>query len=367
MKYIFSRRLIVATLVAILASGCSETEEPIKPTPRGVLHEQVELFTSSMSSIFSGVTQAHVDAKMSFKVPGTVLERPVNIGMSVPAGTLLARLDDRDYASSVQQAQAQLRASQAQQRQAEANYERLISLYENRNTSLSELETARAAADSTKASVTAASETLRQAQLQLSYTRLVAPEQCEVAETYVRADENVDAGTPVVRLTCGSCPEVRINLPQTQISLVESGQAVEVTVTGVDARSFPATVSEIGVASTSGATFPVTALFSGRCPELRSGIAADVRFDFDTGEAPQITVPSVAVGEDAEGRFVFVLEPQSDGLYTAQRRPVEIGELNEAARFVVTNGLTTGEVIATAGVRRIQDGQIVRLADALRS
>ncbi len=363
---------VTSTLLTCLIAGsgltaCGDASEPAPPQPRGVLFERVASTASVISSVFSGVTQAHVDARMSFKVPGTVLERPINVGDAVQSGALLAQLDRRDYTSAVQAAEAEHRAAQAQARQADANYERLISLYENRNTSLSELEAARAAAESADASVLAAGENLRQAQLQLSYTRLAAPEQCEIAETFVKVGENVDAGTPIARLTCGNCPEVRVNIPQTRIGLIESGMTIDVAVAGRADERYPARVSEVGVASGSGATFPVTAIFSGDCPDLRSGIAADVHFAFDTGAPPEVTVPSVAVGEDDTGRYVFVLEPQADDLYIARRRGVEVGNLTQAARFVVSDGLNEGELIATAGVRRIQDGQTVRLANGLRS
>ncbi len=362
-----SWKLLVCGIVVPWIVGCGEAQKPASPAPRGVLHERVEASSSVSTSVFSGVTQAQVDARLSFKVPGTVLERPVDVGDQIEAGTLLARLDDRDYRSAVQSAEAEFRASEARRRQAEANYERLISLYENRNTSLAALEAARAESEGSVAQVSAASEALRQAKLQLSYTRLEASEQCEVAETLVRVNENVDAGTPVVRLTCGQCPKVRVDIPQTRIGRIQRGQRVSVTVSNTTEQVYPATVSEVGVASASGATFPVSARFSGDCPDLRSGIAADVRFEFSTGTGSRVTVPSVAVGEDANGRFVFILIDQGKGVYTAQRRAVTVGELNEAARFVITEGLEAGEIIATAGVRRIQDGQSVRLADALRS
>lgn len=359
-------RLITVLLVLTLGQGCSE-EAQLPETPvRSVLYERATLSSSAVESVYSGVTQAHLDAQMSFKVAGTVLSRPVDVGDRVAAGDLLARLDERDYTSAVEAAKAELASGRARARQADANYERLISLYETRNAAQAELEVARASNEAAKANVTAAAERLRQAELQLSYTRLQAPQACEVAETYVRADENVNAGTPVVRLTCGDCPEVRVSVPQTRIRSVESGMRLKVDVSGFAGGPYEAIVSEVGVATGSGATFPVTAIFSGNCPDLRSGIAADVHFEFPTGNGEQLTVPSVAVGEDDAGRFIYVLEPtSSDDTFVATRRDVEVGAFTEAARFVVSTGLGEGELVATAGVRRIQHGQRVRLASGL--
>lgn len=353
--------LSIICCVAIV-QGCAESEQASSPKPRGVLFETVNSGSEVKQRIYSGITQAHLDAKLSFKVPGNVVERLVSVGDKVEAGQLIARLDIRDYTTAVETATANVAASEAQQRQAEANYERLIGLYESRDASQSELEVARAQAESWKARTSASKQQLRQAKLQLSYTQLKAPEQCDVAETYVKSDENVDAGQPVVRLVCGSCPEVRVSIPQTQIQEVHSGMKIQVDVAG-QTTSYDAVVSEVGVAAASGATFPVTAVLTGNCPSLRSGVAADARFEFSNTNKDEITVPSVSVGEDENGKYVFVLTPAEGDQYTANKRVVEVGRFTEEARFIINSGLNNEEIVVTAGVRRIQDGQVVRLIE----
>ena len=68
----------------------------------------------------------------------------------------------------------------------------------------------------------------------------------------------------------------------------------------------------------------------------------------------------VAVGEDREGRYVYVLERIDEDRWRAHRRAVETGE-PQAEGMPITAGLAAGERIVTAGVRRISDGMIVRL------
>ena len=70
-------------------------------------------------------------------------------------------------------------------------------------------------------------------------------------------------------------------------------------------------------------------------------------------------MPSVAVGEDREGRYVFLVEPGENGLAKVHRRAVTVGELT-AGGLEVLSGLTEGDRIVTAGVRRIVDGLTVR-------
>lgn len=348
----------------ILLAGCGTKETSTKAAPRPVQYVQVTPGTGENHQTYSGTTKSHVDAQISFKVAGTVTERPVSIGDKVSAGDLLARLDARDYRVAVQDAQAALAAARAESRNAAADYERTVGLYENRNASKAELDAAEAAAESSKAQVASASERRHAAQLQESYTQLTAPQECTVAETYVKENENVDVGQPVVRLNCGRCAEVESYLPETHIGYVAASMDVTVTLDAFADQSFDATVTEVGVASGAGSSFPVTAILTGDCPAMRSGLAADMHIVFARpGQEGNINVPVVSVGEDDESNYVFVLEKDEDS-WIARRRSVKVGEITDQAELEITKGLTEGEYIATAGVRRIQDGMAVRLHEA---
>ena len=150
------------------------------------------------------------------------------------------------------------------------------------------------------------------------------------------------------------------------IARIRIGNAVEVTFDALPGAIFPAAITEVGVAATgAGATFPVTVQLTADDSSVRSGLAATVTFRFESGDgAERIFVPPVAVGEDRGGRFVFVLEEGDGEIAIARRRPVEVGDLTPEG-IEVKNGLADGELLVTAGVRRIQDGQQVNLlADA---
>ena len=97
------------------------------------------------------------------------------------------------------------------------------------------------------------------------------------------------------------------------------------------------------------------------CPDVRSGMTVDVRFDFPvTGAGANLVVPYVAVGEDSSGNFVYVLEPNEEGRLFARRRAVTVGEATGTG-IVINDGLAEGELIATAGVRRLKPDQEVTL------
>ena len=79
-------------------------------------------------------------------------------------------------------------------------------------------------------------------------------------------------------------------------------------------------------------------------------------------ERERFIVPSQAVAEDRQGRFVFVVEPIAEeaGFGTVLRKSVTVGELT-AEGIQIFEGLADGDLLVTAGVSRIVEGQKVRI------
>ncbi len=348
---------------ALLALGaCGPAAEPDEPVIRPVRYERAAIRGGAETRTFSGTTRAEVESTLSFKVPGTLTRLAVNVGDVVAGGQVVAELDPTDYRVSLQQAEAGLAAARAEFRNAKSRYNRVRDLYENRNASTGDLDSARATWESAAAQVQASRQQLEAARLQLSYTQLAAPQECSIAETYAKENENVSTGQGVVRLNCGQCSEVVVAVPDSFIGRVQAGLEVEVTVEAVSDQAHKAVVTEVGVAAGGGGTaFPVTAVLTGECAELRSGMAADVVFIFaPESDRAVLAVPGLSVGEDRTGRFVYVLEKADGDTWISRRRTVEIGEVFSDGIEIVS-GIAVGDLVVTAGVRRVIDGQRVRL------
>ena len=350
---------IVAT-TSVLAGACTEPPPETDPIVRPVRYQRVSLQGTEDVRVFSGTARASLETDLSFKVQGTLIQLPIEVGDKVEAGQLIAAIDNQDYRVRQQEAQAGLAQARAQLRNAESTYDRTRGLFENRNASRGELDSARAAAESARALVNASNQQLEAARLQLSYTRLTAPQECTVAAIYPKENENVSAGQSVAQLNCGDCSEISVAVPETFISRVTEGSNVGIAIDALPDTTISGVVTEVGVAAV-GTTYPVTVAVTGDCPSIRSGMAADVSFRLPVGGGERrIVVPPVSVGEDREGNYVFVLEATDSERWTARRRSVEVaGILSEG--LLIASGLSEGELIATAGVRRITDGLEVRL------
>ena len=360
-------RILRATALLALAgfvAGCSE-RDPEPEMLRPVRSETVAASQGGRTRAFSGTARAGQETNLSFRVGGTIELLGVTVGDVVRRDHVIARLDRTDFLISVRQAQANLDQAQATSRNADADLERIRGLWENKNASQSDMDQALAGAQSAQASVEVSRQSKAQAERQLGYSTLRSPVDGSIAEVDIEVNENVRQGQTVVRLTSGSQPEVEVAIPGVLISSIARGDRVSVTFSALPGKKFEALVSEVGVAATGTATtFPVTVRLAEGVDNVRSGMAADVAFQFGRVDAgKRIFVPAYAVGEDGSGRYVFLLEAGSEaGIGVVRRTPVEVGrELTPEGQLEILAGLSEGQQLVTAGVRRLTDGQRVKL------
>ena len=292
----------------------------------------------------------------------------MRVGDSLAQGDVIAQLDAYDYELELQQAQAALRQAEANARNAAANLDRIRELYEDENATLADFDAALAADRSAGEAVVSARTSVELATRRRGYTTLVAPFPGDVADVPVDENENVTAGRVVVRMTVGDRRQVSVAIPEAYILEIERGDNVSVTFDALAGRSYTATVDEVGVSSIGMATtFPVTVILDEEAQEVRSGMAADVNFRFADDESAYIAVPLSAVLEDSAGHYVFTLEDAGEGLGSARRTDVVVGDQygpeagSSRVLLEIVSGLQEGDRVVTAGAKRIVDGQRVRI------
>ena len=234
---------------------------------------------------------AYIDAHVISvipKVPAYVQTLHVDDNSRVSAGQLLIELDPRDYAvqvdaakanvaaaegrlqeatdqvsvaeASIRQARAELDVARANAILAKANLRRVKSVSDARAVSAERVDEAQAAADSTEATVTAtrvrvvsaeaqarlarsqvitAKATLSQAlaaraqaELNLSYTRIYAPESGSVASKSVETGNFVQPGQMLLALVPDNLYVVA-NYKETQLARIRPGQVATISVDSI--------------------------------------------------------------------------------------------------------------------------------------
>ena len=357
-------------VLVVLVAGCRAEERPTRTPLRPVRTMRLAEMPIEQTRVFSGVSRPALEIDLSFRVAGRIESLPVDIGSKVERGELVGRLDDDDFRIRVREAEAAVAQAQAQERNASANYERVRRLYENDNAALSDLDAARAAFESARAQVRAADQRLAMARKQLKYTTLRAPVDGVIADLRAEADENVVPGQTIAILHDTQTPEVEIDVPGAFIGDLTAGETGRVRFDALPEATFRAEVTEIAPAALGRSTFPVVLKLLESAPRLRPGLAAEVELRVVVGRADTrgLVVPSSAIGDDRRGRFAFVVTAShvEPGVGVVQRRGVELGALQPDG-LVVSRGLAPGDVLITAGVSFLEDGQRVSLWEKPRS
>jgi HlyD family secretion protein len=227
----------------------------------------------------SGNIEAH-ESLVSFKVTGRIIALPVDEGMSMKAGDLLARLDNDDYRQQVAEDESTIRVrdrqlalglagsrtqdieaaklavldAQADLDQKKKDYARYQALYEKdeipgqtRDLAATNVTRAQATYDRAQqiydelvegtrkeelavehSNVHQADQNLQMSRIRLAYTVLRAPFTGVVLVRQAELGEVVSPGTPIVTLADLDHLWVRVYVPETDLGKVHWGQAADV-------------------------------------------------------------------------------------------------------------------------------------------
>jgi len=301
-------------------------------------------------------------AKISFKIPGTIKNISVKVGDKVKKGTVLAELDSQIYRLQLQEAQNALKNIKAKSRNAKAIYKRVEALYENQNASRNDLDQAKTGYELSKIGINTVLTKIQQANLQLRYTKIKASDDGSIAYVLQKENENIAAGMPVVVLNSGEKKEIEIGIPENLINLVKKDTIVDVKFNVFKNKKFKGKVTKVGISPQLNApTFPVTIELTEENNKVLTGMIAKVKINFGKeNNLKKIIVPVTAVSEDKTSKYVF-LSNRTEGEFALIKKVyIKTGKLTNKG-FEILSGLKAGDNVVTAGVNKIRDGLKVKM------
>jgi len=230
----------------------------------------------------NGKVQPEVEIKISADVSGEITELYVKEGDVVKKGTLLCRINPEVYASNYDRATAAVNSSkanfqnsksrltqaQAQFEQSELNYNRNKKLFDEKVISPSEFENIKSSYEVSKAEVDAARQSvaaagfnissaeagLKESKENLNRTSIYAPVDGTVSKLSKEKGErvvgtNMMEGTEILRLANLNEMEVSVDVSETDIVRVSSGDTADIEVDAWLGRTFSGVVTEVANSS----------------------------------------------------------------------------------------------------------------------
>lgn len=345
-----------------LLMGCSKQDTDVKFLPRPVKVFRVEKTDDRIVTPYAGQVQARFETTLSFRVAGKIIARPVEIGDFVHKGQLLAKLDTSDYHLSVESIKAQLKSAIADRDFAKDDLARYRELLNQKVISPPDFNRHQTVYTNAQERVAALEAQLKQTANQLDYTELSADRDGVITALEVEKGQVVAAGQPVVKLAQLDEKEIHFDIPEQRVAEIKNQQSVTVSLWSANERRFNAKIREIGaIADSASRTYRVKATLLDGQDEAHLGMTATVWVSTDKTE--QIAVPLSAVFTSQDQPTHQKVWRIDETTSTVKTVPVQLGNALPNERVSV-EGLQTGQLIVSAGVQRLKEGQSVRLLGA---
>ena len=351
-------------IFAALLVGC--TRSPNAPEPvRSVRTTKLEASAASSSVDYAAEVRARVESRLSFRVAGKMVSRPVSIGDTVKPGQVLASLDPQDLRLGQEASRSQMQAARVNHEQAAGDYKRFKDLRDQGFISAAELERRENTLKAAKAQLDQAVALAGVQSNQARYSTLVAEAGGVITAVEAEPGAVLTAGAPVLRLAQDGPRDAVFSVPEDQAGALREligkpgslrvrwGSPAASATAGPGGASASATVREVaGAADAVTRTFLVKADL-GDAP-VQLGQSATVSLSLHSASGV-LKLPLAAVFEAQGKSQVWVLDPAT---MTVDLKPVQVGGA-EANQVVIVGGLLPGSEIVTAGVHVLTPGQKV--------
>ncbi|MCU0303074.1 MAG: efflux RND transporter periplasmic adaptor subunit [Thermoanaerobaculales bacterium] len=356
------------TAIGVLGLAACKEEAPPSPQPPLVKAAQVLVRDVPVTIEAIGETRGNTEIEIRARVEGFIESVDFEEGSFVRKGQLLYTIDPRPFEASLARAKATLAQAEAELQRARQD----VSLYEplvaKNAISRQQYDTAVAIELAQASAVEAARAAVESAELDLSYTRVLAPDDGLIGKTEVYAGTLVGRGqsTLLTHISKVDPINIRFTLPERSYLIaarrneerkVAAGADLPIELLLADGSVHPYPGRFVFVdrsVDPRTGTIMLEASFSNPAGIVRPGQYGRVRAAYDV-KRDAVLVPQRAVLEMQGTYRVAVLKDDS----TVEMRPVQPGE-RTGSLWVIDSGLSAGERVVVEGVQKLRPGVAVQ-------
>ncbi len=361
--------IIVTIVAAFFLTGCKDEEPEAAETPvRGLKTFEISETEQVSTRRFPGVLEPSEISTLSFEIGGTVQELDLDVGQRVSKGQVVARLDTTSLALQVQNAQAGVDQARASAENAADTLVRQTELLEKGATTRVSVDNARTESLAAEAALEQAQKSLESAEADLGKASLEVPYDGVVNTVDATSFATVGSGTAIASIYAPDAFTVSFSVNFDTVDRLVVGKKASIRLADRPDIVLPATVSEIGSRADSVSSFPIVLELDETHSLLKAGMAVETAIEFALPTEAGYPVPLSALIRDgqidhSEGpepqskASVYVYDPATESV---KRRNITVGGIREN-RIIILQGLEAGDLIASAGVSFLTDGQKVRL------
>jgi RND family efflux transporter MFP subunit len=358
-------RFVICAIIVFGLQSCSEKKQEATEQPvRGLRAYKVAAKTESRVRRFPSVLQPADVSSLSFEIGGQLKTVTLTVGQKIQLGdVLVAEIDPRSLQTQVEQASAGVQQAQAQLDNAEADFQRKEELLKRGVATQAVFDQSKASLLTSRAQLDQAQRQLELANHNLGRSKLLAPFSGAIARIDIKSFVQVAAGQPIVTLYSDDRFEMSFLVPSPTFQSLTVGQVVEVKVADMPDLSLKGEIRELGSKAEQVSAFPVVVRLENRVPGLNAGMSVEVTIEEPlisggSGFLVPLSVLAPEGGKELQGAGTVFL--YDSGSSTVKKHSITLGAVRDN-RLVVTEGLGAGDIVASAGVSYLVDGQRVKL------
>lgn len=335
------------------ASKVAATEPVVRPARVAEIAYRRQAQTLTLA----GTVVPRIESTLGFRVAGKIVRRAVDVGAAVKPGDVIAELDPTDYRLAVDNARAALASAEADYTRAKADHERYLNLKGSAAFVPQTLDQRQSLASTALARVDQARSQLATAENNLDYTVLRADAAGVVTAVQAEVGQVMAQGQGVVRVARLDELEILVGVPEHRLKTVREANVASFELWSDPGRRHQARLRELSPSAD-----PVTRTYPARFSVLQPpdfiglGMTATLVFE-KRDAAPVAEVPLSAIFQRGTQPAVWVVD-RTTGL--VDLRPVTIARWRDDTA-AIASGVKDGELVATAGVHKLEHGQKVRL------
>jgi RND family efflux transporter MFP subunit len=327
-----------------------------EPVVRPARVVEISYKTQGQTLLLAGTVVPRIESTLGFRVSGKIVQRSVDVGAVVKPGDIIASLDPSDYRLAVDNARAALASAEADHVRAKADHERYLNLRGSMAFVPQTLDQRQSLASTALARVDQARSQLSSAENNLAYTVLRADTAGVVTAIQAEVGQVMAQGQGVLRLARLDELEIVVGVPEHRLKVVREARSASFELWSDPGRRHAARLRELSPSAD-----PVTRTYAARFsviepPEfIGLGMTATLGFE-RPDNVPVAEVPLSAIFQRGTQPAVWVVDRDTG---TVELRPVTIARWRDDTA-AIRSGVKEGELIATAGVHKLETGQKVK-------
>ncbi|WP_112151767.1 efflux RND transporter periplasmic adaptor subunit [Rahnella aceris] len=341
-------------IVAIVLTGCGDKAHKQAPSVRPVRTISAPPPVALSSLIQTGEIRAHEEVTLGFRLDGRILTRQAEVGDRVIAGQVLATQESETSRNQFSSAQADLNSARAAEQVAALSLRRMQLLMPSGAIARSQLDSAQADWQAARAKRQSSEDALKNAQENVSWTKLTAPADGVITQVSASAGQVVSAGQSVITLASGSLRDAVFDVADPQSVPQQADSLFTISL-----LSAPSGVAQGHFRDVSPQADPQTRTWRLRItldnPPPAMALGASVQLTLNASGPRLIALPASALTRSGDKPAVFVVDEKT---LTLHLRPVDIGRYSTSEIFL-SAGVQPGERVVIAGVSKLREGEKV--------